>query len=307
MKRLKKSFGDLLAVNDLSLDVFQGEVFGFLGPNGAGKTTTIKMICGLLKSDSGEIFLAGQSLKKNYRECKRMIGLCPETLIIWESLTCLEQMEFMGQQYDLSRQAARKKALELLEIFGLSHARHKLAKTLSGGMKRRLNITLALVHDPEILILDEPQAGLDPQSRILVREYIRSLSPRMTVVLTTHDMDEVDRLAHRVGIIDHGQLLVLDTPQNLKDRLGSSDILEIKLINGQEERLEELRKSLPENLRSFTYQEDTLRLVDLDTRAVLPTLLEAFQRTRLETQDITIRKKTLEDVFIDLTGRSLRT
>jgi ABC-2 type transport system ATP-binding protein len=129
----------------------------------------------------------------------------------------------------------------------------------------------------------------------------------MTVVLTTHDMDEVDRLAHRVGIIDHGQLLVLDTPEHLKDRLGSSDILEIKLINGQEERLEELRKSLPENLRSFTYQEGTLRLVDLDTRAVLPALLEAFQRTRLETQDITIRKKTLEDVFIDRTGRSLRT
>lgn len=194
----------------------------------------------------------------------------------------------------------------MLETFGLSDARHKLAKTLSGGMKRRLNIALALVHDPEILILDEPQAGLDPKSRILVREYIRSLAQRMTVVLTTHDMDEIDRLAHRVGIIDHGQLLVLDTPQNLKNRIGSSDILEIKIAKAQEEGLEALRRALPENLRNFTCHEQTIRLIDLDTLDVLPDLLKTFQQTQMEVQDITIRKRTLEDVFIDLTGRSLR-
>ena len=303
---LQKSYGDLVAVKDLSLDVYRGEVFGFLGPNGAGKTTTIKMICGLLKSDAGEILINNHSLKDHYRECKRKLGLCPENLVIWESLTCLEQLEFIGQQYDLSRDAAKKKALELLDTLGLIAKRDKLAKELSSGMKRRLNIALALVHDPEILILDEPQAGLDPQSRIMVREYIRSLSKRITVILTTHDMDEVDKLADRVGIIDNGQMLVLDTPEGLKSRIGAGDILEIKIAADQDDALENLKVVFPKSLRDFTYQDETIRLVNIDTLGVLPVLLEAFQVAHMEILDITIRKKTLEDVFIDLTGRRLR-
>ena len=303
---LQKSYGDLVAVKDLSLDVYRGEVFGFLGPNGAGKTTTIKMICGLLKSDAGEILINNHSLKDHYRECKRKLGLCPENLVIWESLTCLEQLEFIGQQYDLSRDAAKKKALELLDTLGLIAKRDKLAKELSSGMKRRLNIALALVHDPEILILDEPQAGLDPQSRIMVREYIRSLSKRITVILTTHDMDEVDKLADRVGIIDNGQMLVLDTPEGLKSRIGTGDILEIKIVADQDDALENLKVVFPKSLRDFTYQDETIRLVNIDALGVLPVLLEAFQHANMEILDITIRKKTLEDVFIDLTGRRLR-
>ncbi len=234
------------------------------------------------------------------------MGLCPENLVIWESLTCLEQLEFIGQQYDLSRDAANEKAIELLDILGLIDKRNKLAKELSGGMKRRLNIALALVHDPEILILDEPQAGLDPQSRVLVREYIRSLSKRITVILTTHDMDEVDKLADRVGIIDNGQMLVLDTPEGLKSRIGAGDILEIKIAADQDDALENLKAVFPKSLGDFTYQDETLRLVNIDTMGLLPVLLEAFQHTNMEILDITIRKKTLEDVFIDLTGRRLR-
>jgi ABC-2 type transport system ATP-binding protein len=306
LKGLQKSYGDLVAVKDLSLDVYRGEVFGFLGPNGAGKTTTIKMICGLLKSDAGEILINSHSLKDHYRECKRQLGLCPENLVIWESLTCLEQLEFIGQQYDLSRDAAKKKALELLDILGLIDKRNTWAKELSSGMKRRLNIALALVHDPEILILDEPQAGLDPQSRILVREYIRSLSKRITVILTTHDMDEVDKLADRVGIIDNGQMLVLDTPEGLKSRIGAGDILEIKIAAGQDDTLEKLKVVFPKSLRDFTYQDETIRLVNIDALDVLPVLLETFQHAHIEILDITVRKKTLEDVFIDLTGRRLR-
>jgi ABC-2 type transport system ATP-binding protein len=306
LRGLKKSYGDFVAVKDLSLDIFRGEVFGLLGPNGAGKTTTIKMICGLLRSDAGEILIDNHLLNDHYRECKRIMGLCPEDLVIWESLTCVEQLEFMGQQYDISRDAAKKKALELLDILGLIDQRCKLAKELSGGMKRRLNIALALVHDPEILILDEHQAGLDPQSRILVREYIRSLSERITVILTTHDMDEVDRLADRVGIIDHGQMLVLDTPEGLKNRIGVGDILEIKITAGQEEKVDKIKRALPKSLGDITCQDDILRLVNIDTLHVLPVILETFQGARVEILDITIRKKTLEDVFIDLTGRKLR-
>jgi len=306
LRGLRKSYGDLIAVKDLSLDVLRGEVFGFLGPNGAGKTTAILMVCGLLESDAGEIVIDGRSLKDDYRGCKRLLGLCPENLVIWESLTCVEQLGFMGQQYDISRDAARKRALELLETFGLFDARGKLAKNLSGGMKRRLNIALALVHDPEILILDEPQAGLDPQSRILVREYIRSLAPRTTVILTTHDMDEVDRLADRIGIIDHGELLVLDTPEGLKNRIGAGDVMEITLAEGQADKLNKLRPTLPGSLHDLAFQAETLRLVGRDTLEVLPVLLEKLQQAQVEIQDISIRKKTLEDVFIDLTGRRLR-
>ena len=306
LRGLKKSYGDFVAVNDLSLDIYRGEVFGLLGPNGAGKTTTISMICGLLGSDAGEILINNHNLNDHYRECKRIMGLCPEDLVIWESLTCVEQLEFMGQQYDLSRDAAKRKALEILDTLGLIDQRRKLAKELSSGMKRRLNIALALVHDPEILILDEHQAGLDPQSRILVREYIRSLSARITVILTTHDMDEVDRLADRVGIIGHGQLLVLDTPEGLKNRIGAGDILEIKITGGQEEKIEKLKMALPKSLGDITCQDDTLRFINIDTLDVLPVMLETFQDARVEILDITIRKKTLEDVFIDLTGRRLR-
>ncbi len=303
---LTKSYGDLIAVKDLSLDIFRGEIFGFLGPNGAGKTTTISMICGLLESDSGEIWINGQLFKKNYRECKRLMGLCPQDLILWESLTCLEQMEFMARLYDVKRHSARRRALELLGILGLDKKRNKLAKTLSGGMKRRLNIALALVHDPQILILDEPQAGLDPQSRVMVREYIQSLAKKITVILTTHDMDEADRLAERIAIIDHGQLLVLDTPENLKNRIGEGDILEIRISDDQQEELNRLRQSLPENLSHFAYQEGILRLVGVNISDVLPALLEKFRHSHLKIEDMTIRKKTLEDVFIALTGRRLR-
>ena len=306
LRGLTKTYGDFLAVNDLSLDIYRGEVFGLLGPNGAGKTTTINMICGLLVPDEGEILVDGKNLAAQYGACKSMMGLCPEDLIIWDSLTCVEQLAFMGQQYDLSRDASRAKALSLLDQLGLLDHRRKLAKELSGGMKRRLNIALALVHDPEILILDEPQAGLDPQSRILVREHIRALSERITVILTTHDMEEVDRLADRIGIIDRGELLVLDTPEGLKNRIGAGDILEVKYAGGQREKIDTLRDAFPNSLGVITLQEDTLRLVNIDTQSVLPVVLETFQTAQVEILDLTIRKKTLEDVFIDLTGRRLR-
>jgi ABC-2 type transport system ATP-binding protein len=306
LKGLCKSYGELVAVKDLSLDIRRGEIFGFLGPNGAGKTTTISMICGLLKKDGGEINVDGHSLGMNYRKYKKWMGLCPQEIVIWESLTCLEQLEFTARLYDVPRSVARNRSLELLGIFGLEEKKQKLSKTLSGGMKRRLNIALALVHDPQILILDEPQAGLDPQSRILVREYIRSLAGKKTVILTTHDMDEADRLAERIGIIDHGELLVLDTSENLKNQVGEGDILEIKVSDGQEKKLNQLQHNLPKNLHRLDDQHGSLRFVGFNIPDVLSDLLEYCKQIGLKIEDMTIRKKTLEDVFISLTGRRLR-
>ena len=306
VRKLSKAYGDLKAVHNLTLDIFKGEVFGFLGPNGAGKTTTIHMICGLLRNDSGEVIIQGKSLNQHYRECKLSLGLCPQNLIIWESLTCLEQLEFMASQYNVSRRIIGKRARELLDILGLYDKRHKLAKTLSGGMKRRLNFALGIVHDPDIIILDEPQAGLDPQSRLLVREYIRSLARRKTIILTTHEMHEADQLSDRIAIIDHGQLLVLDTPAELKNRMGQGDILEILIVPGQQKKAAAFLKMLPEKFKHLSLHNNCLQLVDTGILDILPQLIEMLSEGGIKTEDIKIRKKTLEDVFISLTGRRLR-
>ena len=212
---LTKRYGDLLAVNGLSLEVRVGEVFGLLGPNGAGKTTSISMMCGLLKPDSGRTLVHGQPIEAGTPEVRARVGVCPQEIVVWRDLTCLEQLVFAAQMYDIDRQVARERALRLLEELGLSDRAGSLARTLSGGMQRRLNVALALVHDPEIVVLDEPGAGLDPQSRVLVREYIQSLARHKTVILTTHNMDEAERLADRVAIVDRGSLLTVDTPAAL--------------------------------------------------------------------------------------------
>lgn len=305
LSRLRRSFGDLQAVRDLSLDVLQGEVFGFLGPNGAGKTTTIRMISGLLRPDSGEIRLAGTLLEEDTRTVRRRIGLCPQELVIWETLTCLEQLAFLGTQYDMGYQPARHRALELLDVLGLSREGNRMAGTLSGGMKRRLNLALALVHDPELLILDEPQAGLDPQSRVLVREYIQSLAKEKTVLLTTHEMDEADRLATRIGIIDHGELLVLDTPDRLKSNHAGGEILELTIEEGTGD-IDGLLRGLSDELRSLESLPGTLRLTGRGLHDLVPELFESLRRTGVPVTDVTLRKPTLEDVFVSLTGRGLR-
>jgi ABC-2 type transport system ATP-binding protein len=212
---LTKRFGDVLAVDHLDLDVSRGEILGFLGPNGAGKTTSVRMMCGLLRPDSGCIQINGRPLAPGSTGGQPLIGVSPQNIVVWETLTCLEQLEFMGQMYDLPRAVARTRARQLLAVLGLEEKAHALGRTLSGGMQRRLNIALALVHEPEILFLDEPQAGLDPQSRVLVREYVRSLRERVTVIITTHDMEEAEKLADRVCIVDRGRLLVMDTVEAL--------------------------------------------------------------------------------------------
>ena len=189
-ENLTKRYGDLLAVDRLSLEVRGGEILGFLGPNGAGKTTAIGMMCGLLRPDAGETFIRGRPVRGGDPEALARVGLAPQSVILWPKLTCLEQLEFIGEMYGMPRPDARRRGRELLETVGLAEKTNKLARTLSGGMQRRLNLVLALVHDPEIVILDEPEAGLDPQGRVLVRDYIRSLARERgkTVILTTHNM-----------------------------------------------------------------------------------------------------------------------
>ena len=303
---LAKAYKDVRAVDGLSFEVRRGEIFGFLGPNGAGKTTTIKMMCGLLRPDAGTITVNGAPVRPGFRGGLRAVGLSPQTIVIWETLTCREQLEFMGRMYGLSRAAARAKSGELLDAFGLRDKRDKLGKTLSGGMQRRLNIALALVHDPEILFLDEPQAGLDPQSRVLVRDYIRGLAEKTTVVLTTHDMEEAEKLSDRVCIIDRGKLLVLDTVAGIKSRLGRGDVVEVQVAEDIRTALLPFVPGLQPGSPGVSVTEHTLSLVSEEAARILPEILQVIKTRSLALEHVRVRAVTLEDVFIQLTGRGLR-
>lgn len=304
VSNLTKRYRDITAVNNLSFEVKRGEILGFLGPNGAGKTTTISMIAGLLKPDGGEIRINGLPAGASGKS-RQTVGLCPQNITIWEALTCMEQLVFMGEMYDLDRREARKRALELLEALSLIEKKDKLAKTLSGGMQRRLNIALALVHNPELVILDEPQAGLDPQSRVLVRDYVRSLSKKVTVLLTTHEMDEAERLSDRVAIIDHGELLVLDTLDHLLNVGNTGNIMEVRIPEIRRGIVGNLMNALPGKLQK-SYKDDLLQIVSAELLDILPLIINILKRFEINVDDMKIRRRTLEDVFITLTGRGLR-
>jgi ABC-2 type transport system ATP-binding protein len=313
-QHLTRRYGTLTAVDDLSLDVRDGEILSFLGPNGAGKTTAISMMCGLLRPDAGQVLIHGQRVQGGAAEVRARVGVCPQEAILWEKLTALEQLEFIGSLYGISPQVARQRGAALLEALGLSSKANQLAGKLSGGMKRRLNLALALVHDPQILVLDEPEAGLDPQSRVLVREYIRSLARKKTIILTTHNMDEADRLADRVAIIDHGRLLVVDTPEALKQTVGPGDVLEVDITEAPAGGVAAPAAAATVATRFFgdTHVGDisivnhTLTVRGRGLVERLSELLRALAAGGMQTANVRLRVSTLEDVFLSLTGKRLR-
>ncbi|MBN1925049.1 MAG: ATP-binding cassette domain-containing protein [Prolixibacteraceae bacterium] len=298
-ENLVKRFDHFIAVDQLSVEVFAGEIFGLLGPNGAGKTTSIRMITGMLTPDGGSVKFKSKKDIENSDRTK--VGLCPQELVLWKNLTCFEQLIFMAQMYNVPYKIARKRAAELLEQTGLSNKKNKLAKTLSGGMQRRLNLLMGLMHDPEIVILDEPEAGLDPQSRVMVRDFIKQLSETKTVVFTTHNMDEADRLCSRVGIIDHGKLLTIDTPVNLKRNFGKGDKLEVIVSSGilKVEMFSSLQVEVVINHPHVIFQ--SRAMIDK-----IPIILELFKLNGISIKSMELRENSLEDVFISLTGRKLR-
>jgi len=307
VRDLVKRYGDLTAVDHLSLQVRSGEIFGFLGPNGAGKTTSIRMMCGLLRPSAGEVLVEGRSLgAQSGPELRSRVGICPQENILWSKLSCYEQLVFSARMYNIPGPVARERAVELLRRMGLEDKRNRLSTSLSGGMKRRMNVIMAMMHDPVILVFDEPEAGLDPQSRVVVREFIREIAREKTVIITTHNMDEADRLASRVAIIDSGKLLKLDSPGNLKRSIGLGDILELKLGNGKREAIDRVRKEL--NLKGFkiTLGADTMMIRSKDMVARIPEIYSLLDREGISVSEMRIRENSLEDVFIHLTGKSLR-
>lgn len=223
IKGLKKSYGDLLAVKGIDYSLYENEILGVLGPNGAGKTTTINCLCGILPMDEGDVSFRG----KHKKLPKEKLGLCPQELVIWKNLTLTEQLNYIGSLYGIKKKELKERSEKLLKELGLENKRNKLAKTLSGGMKRRLNIALSLLHDPEILVLDEPEAGLDPQSRILVRDFIKKQAKERAIILTTHNMDEAERLSSRLILIDHGEIIEEGTSKDLKEKHNCKNLEEL--------------------------------------------------------------------------------
>ncbi len=298
---LKKSFRNLVAVDNISFEVNRGEIFGLLGPNGAGKTTTINMICGLLPATGGTIEFHSHKIKK----IRSVIGYCPQENICFPKLTCLEQLVFMGNLYGMPPKQCRSIGLELLEMLGLIDKSKVYARNLSGGMKRRLNIALALIHNPRILILDEPEAGLDPQSRVMVRNFIKSLSKEKTIILTSHNMDEVDRLADRVAIMDYGKIILTDTPYNLKNSIGEGDVLEIEFIENPVGKTDKLISDLRHEYKVIQ-SGNSLIIIAVHLIDKIHDITSSIKDEGLNIKEIKLRENTLEDVFIHLTGRTLR-
>ena len=299
---LTKSYGSFRAVDGLTLEIHKNEIFGLLGPNGAGKTTFISMLCGLLPADEGSIRFDGFG----NTDTKSLIGYCPQENIFYPKLSCLEQLVYMGELYNIPQKQAKVRAMELLEKLGLTDKTHVQAGKLSGGMKRRLNICLALIHNPEILILDEPEAGLDPQSRILVREFVKSIGHEKTVILCTHNMDEADRLAHRIAIIDKGQLLKLDTSQNLKKSIGDGDRIEVRVEPTDGSDFDRFADGLAGLFGNVTKGADCVWMNNTDFPAQLILIREQAGMHGVKISELKLRENTLEDVFIYLTGKELR-
>lgn len=304
-QNLTKTIGSLLVVDNLNLEIRRGEVFGFLGPNGAGKTTSIKMMVGLLKPTSGRVLFDGAEVGS---VDKTRIGVCPQDLVQWDGLTCRENLTFMGDMYGIPAPRLRERVNLLLDLLSLTERADQMAAKLSGGVKRRLNIALSLVHDPEIVFLDEPSAGLDPQSRRLLWKFIRYLrdEENKTIVLTTHAMEEADALSDRIAIIDHGKLLRLGPPEWLKKTLGKGDTVELQLVNPA------MNWKMLAQIKSMTGIERAYELNGkiavraLDATNKLPMIIRRIERAGGRVSDISVRRNSLADVFVSLTGRTLR-
>lgn len=302
---LTKKYDDLMAVDGLNIRIKRGEVFGFLGPNGAGKTTSIKMMVGLLRPTSGKILVNGKDVQSIEKET---IGICPQELMLWENLTCKESLNLMADMYEVPKKIRDPRVQKLLDDLFLSEKADTVVSKLSGGMKRRLNLALAVIHEPEVVVLDEPSEGLDPQSRRVLWNYIRAMRDEegKTVILTTHLMDEADQLSDRIAIIDHGKLIRLDTPENLKKEIGEGDVVDMKLSD----------LSLNQDLiKVLADQEDVISVVEVNERIIiralnavgkLPMMMQIVEKLNVRVVDISVRQNTLEDVFIDITGTGLR-
>jgi ABC-2 type transport system ATP-binding protein len=300
VRELRKSYGRVEAVRGLDFEIAEGQCFGLLGPNGAGKTTTVEILEGLLEPSSGEVVVLGRRWGRDDRQIRERLGVCLQQTVLSEKLTVAETVELFRAFYAEGREPAA--AIADVELGEKARAR---VGTLSGGQKQRLAVACALVGDPELLFLDEPTTGLDPQSRRQVWEIVKAFKARgRTVLLTTHYMDEAERLCDRLAIVDHGRVIAEGTPHELIRSLGGDNVVEVGLGGAAELRPEELA-DLPA-VRSVGVQDGRLVLAVGEPHVAVPALLERLRVRGAELASLATRHASLEDVFVSLTGRHLR-
>ena len=302
---LHKRFGELEAVRGVSFSIAEGETYGLLGPNGAGKTTTISMVCGLLERDSVDVFDAGKRLTPRSVEEKAAIGYVPQELAIYPDLSARENLEFFARLYGLPRGQAGARVDEILRVIGLDDRASEQTKNFSGGMQRRLNIGIGLLHRPQLLILDEPTVGVDPQSRNAILESVERLSGEgMAVLYTTHYMEEAERLCDRIGIVDLGELKAEGTRAELVALVGEHDRVSVE-GTGDLGRAARACEAL-EPVRAASLQAGGIELIVDQARTVLPELLRAFAEADVAVGSVDVKEPDLEAVFLHLTGKALR-
>jgi ABC-2 type transport system ATP-binding protein len=298
--KLTKQFDSLVAVNGVDLEIKRGELFSLLGPNGAGKTTTIRMLCCLLKPTTGTASVLGHDVVKMPFAVKGIIGVSPQDTVLSERLNCWENLALIGRLHGLSTDSVRRRSRELLETMGLLERAKDQVRKLSGGMKRRLSIAMALVSDPQVLFLDEPTLGLDPQARRTIWEYIAGLKAKKTILLTTHYMEEADSLSDRIGIIDEGKVVALGTSQELKTNTLEMRSMVITADNFTAEVLQDLQHRYSRLERSKGRLKISHK--ELDFREVMYYL----HSRGVTIYSAALEQPTLEDVFIQITGKKLR-
>ncbi len=306
VQEIKKCFGTFCAVDRLSFSVERGEIFGLLGPNGAGKSTLIRMLTTLILPTSGAARVNGFDVVRSAADVRRSIGVIPQALTSDMELSAVENMNIFAKLYSVPGERRRRVVKELLEAVELTQWADKPVKNFSGGMRRRLEIARGLVHEPNIFFLDEPTTGLDPASRIGVWDMLRKLKQGrdLTILLTTHYMDEADKLCDRIAIVDHGKLVALDSPLKLKASIPGNDILEISFSTVPSGWLETLQ-SLPD-VQSVKAEDHVYRIGSNNGPKTTVALMEATGQAKVEITSLSVQSTTLDDVFMHYTGRQLR-
>jgi ABC-2 type transport system ATP-binding protein len=302
---LRRSFGDLVAVNGVDVRIAPKETYGLLGPNGAGKTTTISMIAGLLEPDAGEVVVAGRRLTTRSVRAKEAIGLVPQELAVYPDLTGRENLRFFGKLYGLAGSALSSRVDEVLEVIGLTDRAGDLTKEYSGGMQRRLNIGIGLLHRPQLLILDEPTVGVDPQSRNAILESVEQLAREgMAVLYTTHYMEEAERLCDRVGIIDEGEIKAEGTRRELVALVGERDRISLA-ADGELEAAARAAAQL-DGVASASATSGGIEVVATDASPLLPSVLTRVADAGAQVTGVEVTQPDLETVFLHVTGKALR-
>jgi ABC-2 type transport system ATP-binding protein len=304
VRGLSKRFGELRAVDRVSFDVSPGELFGLLGPNGAGKTTTISMISGLLRPDEGAVMVGDCNLWEAPRRAKRLLGLVPQDIALYEEFNARENLLFWGGLYDIPRAELKASMDDILARVGLADRAREPVARYSGGMKRRLNLAIGLVHRPKVLLLDEPTVGIDPQARNNILEIIRQIARQGTTILfTTHHLNEAEQLCDRIAIMDRGQVLQTGSVRELAKIVGDQDVVTLR-GNFSAQQVRQCLEKEPVSILSSADQLATLSL--MGDHYGLASLVERISAAGIQLADLSVQKPTLESVFLKLTGRELR-